>query len=144
MSKEFFGGIDIDIEVKATVIYESDKDDIINQYIIFCKVFNEQTQKHGLTKLAVTETIRICKDQNILKEYLAEREKEVVTIMMSLFDEEEILRSFIRSERYDVVKEKTLLMLRSGKIRVDEIREFFPELIDSDIKELEAEIMQRV
>ncbi len=88
LSKEFFEGADIDIEVKAKVIYESDTDDIINQYIIFCKVFNEQTKQHGMTGKAVTETIRICKDRNVLKEYLAQREKEVVTIMMSLFDEE--------------------------------------------------------
>ncbi len=35
-------GADIDIKVKVKVIYESDTDDIINQYIIFCKVFNAQ------------------------------------------------------------------------------------------------------
>ncbi len=39
LSKEFFEDADIDIEVKAKVIYESDTDDIINRYIIFCKVF---------------------------------------------------------------------------------------------------------
>ena len=33
LSKEFFEGEDIDIEVKAKVIYESDTDDIINQYV---------------------------------------------------------------------------------------------------------------
>ena len=33
LSKEFFEGADIDIEVKAKVIYESDTDDIINQYV---------------------------------------------------------------------------------------------------------------
>lgn len=70
LSKEFFGGAEIDIDIKAKVIYESDKDDIINQYIIFCKVYNEQIKLHGMTKQAVTETIRICKDRNILKEYL--------------------------------------------------------------------------
>ena len=144
LSKEFFEGADIDIEVKATVIYESDKDDIINQYIIFCKVFNEQTKQHGMTHKAVTETIRKCKDRNVLREYLAQREKEVVTIMMSLFDEEQIMKSYIKSERYDVAKEKALLMLQSGKITVDEISKFFPELIESDIKELEAEVMQLV
>ncbi len=84
LSKEFFEGVDIDIEVKAKVIYESDTDDIINQYIIFCKVFNEQTKQHGMTQKSVTETIRMCKDRNVLREYLARREKEVVTIMMSL------------------------------------------------------------
>ncbi len=142
LSKEFFEGADIDIEVKAKVIYESDTDDIINQYIIFCKVFNEQTKQYGMTRKAVTETIRICKDRNVLMEYLLGREKEVVTIMMSLFDEEQIMKSFIKSERYDVAKEKAFLMLQSGKITVNEISEFFPELIESDIKELEAEVMQ--
>lgn len=82
-SKEFFEGADIDIEVKAKVIYESDKDDIINQYIIFCKVFNEQTKQNGMTQKAVTETIRICKDKNVLKEYLNQREKEVVTMTVA-------------------------------------------------------------
>ena len=33
LSKEFFEDVDIDIEVKAKVIYESDTDDIINQYV---------------------------------------------------------------------------------------------------------------
>ena len=75
LSKEFFQGADIDIEVKAKVIYESDTDDIINQYIIFCKVFNEQTKKFGMTQKAVTETICICKDRNVLREYLLDREK---------------------------------------------------------------------
>ena len=36
LSEEFFDDADIDIEVKAKVIYESDTDDIINQYIPKC------------------------------------------------------------------------------------------------------------
>ncbi|MCM1122023.1 MAG: hypothetical protein NC416_05520, partial [Eubacterium sp.] len=40
---------------------------------------------------AITETIRICKDRNVLREYLEDREKEVVSIMMSLYDEEEVM-----------------------------------------------------
>ena len=146
LSKEFFEGADIDVEVKAKVIYESDTDDIINQYIIFCKVFNEQTKEHGMIQKAVTETIRICKNRNILREYLLEREKEVVTIMMSLFDEEQIMKSFIRSERHeaaqDKVKEKAILMLQKGKISVDEIQTFFPELSVEEIEEVKGEVMQ--
>lgn len=144
LSKEFFEGADIDIEVKAKVIYESNEDDIINQYIIFCKVFNEQTKMHGMTRKAVTETIRICKDRNVLRDYLLKKEKEVVTIMMSLFDEEQIVRSFIKSEKYDLAKEKAILMLRDGKITIDEVSLYFPELLESDIKELEEEIVQLV
>ncbi|WP_334638603.1 hypothetical protein [Sporofaciens sp. JLR.KK001] len=144
LSKEFFEGADIDIEVKAKVIYESNEDDIINQYIIFCKVFNEQTKMHGMTRKAVTETICICKDRNVLRDYLLKKEKEVVTIMMSLFDEEQIMRSFIKSEKYDLAKEKAILMLRDGKITIDEVSLYFPELLESDIKELEEEIVQLV
>lgn len=40
LTKEFFEGTDTDIEIKAKVIYESNEDNIINQYIVFCKVFN--------------------------------------------------------------------------------------------------------
>ncbi|MCI8772382.1 MAG: hypothetical protein HFI50_00395 [Lachnospiraceae bacterium] len=144
LSKEFFEGANIDIEVRAKVIYESDNDDIINQYIIFCKVFNEQTRQHGMTRTAVTETIRICKNRNVLKEYLLNREKEVVTIMMSLFDEEQIIKSFINSEKYDLAREKAALMLRDGKITIDEVSLYFPELLENDIKELEIEVMQMV
>ncbi|MCM1048624.1 MAG: hypothetical protein NC433_09370 [Clostridiales bacterium] len=142
LSKEFFDGADIDIEVRAKVIYESDTEDIINQYIIFCKVFNEQTKQHGMTREAVAETIRICKDRNVLRDYLHNREKEVVTIMMSLFDEEEILKSYVRSEKYDLAREKAALMLKDGKITINEVGIYFPELIESDIKELETELIQ--
>ena len=135
-------GADIDIEVKAKVIYESDTDDIINQYIIFCKVFNEQTRQHGMTQKAVTETIRICKDRNVLKEYLAQREKEVVTIMMSLFDEEQIMKSFIKSERHDEARETAERLIKKGKMSLDEIAECVPTLSFDELKELEAEVMQ--
>ena len=144
LSKEFFEGADIDIEVKAKVIYESDTDDIINQYIIFCKVFNEQTKQHGMTQKAVTETIRICKDRNVLREYLLDREKEVVSIMMSLFDEEQIMKSFIRSERHDEARETAERMIKMGKLSLDEIALCVPSLSLDELRELEAEVMQLV
>lgn len=145
LSKEFFEGADIDIEVKAKVIYESDTDDIINQYIIFCKVFNEQTKQHGMTQKAVTETIRICKDRNVLKEYLLDREKEVVSIMMSLFDKEEVMRSYIKSERYEAEQDKAkrtaLHLLKLGKMSLEDIAEA-TELSLDIVKELESQSMQ--
>ncbi len=144
LSKEFFEGSDIDIEVRAKAIYESGTDDIINQYIIFCKVFNEQTKQYGMTRKAVTETIRICKDRNILREYLLDREKEVITIMMSLFDEEQIMKSFIRSERHDEARETAERMLRKGKMSLEEIADYVPSLPLEELKELEAEVMQLV
>ena len=142
LSKEFFDGADIDIEVKARVIYESDRDNIINEYIVFCKVFNEQIKEHGMTKQAVTETIRICKDRNILKQYLSSKEVEVVTIMMSLFDDEQIMRTYAKDMARETTKRNAITMLKKRRISVEEIPSFFPELTSDDIEEIEKEIMQ--
>ncbi|MBQ9528419.1 MAG: hypothetical protein IJR68_12515, partial [Fretibacterium sp.] len=71
----------------AKVIYGG-QDDIISQYVTFCHVLDEQYRKFGRTASAVRETIRICKDRNVLKNYLEEREKEVISIMLTLFDQE--------------------------------------------------------
>ena len=54
---------------------------------------------HGNTKQAVTETIRICKDRNVWKEYLESKEVVVIDRIMTLFDDE------YRSEERRVGKE---------------------------------------
>ena len=142
LSEEFFNGMDTDIEVRAKVIYESDSKDIINQYIIFCKVFNEQRKLHGLTEFMIKETIRICKDRDILREYLISREKEVVTIMTSLFDDEHIMEIYAKDMARETAREAAALMLKKGRASVDELAEFFPNLSQEDIKELEEEVFQ--
>lgn len=58
----------------------------------FTKVVDEQRKLYGRSKKAVQETIRICKDKNVLREYLEGKESEVVDIMMQLYDQEEIMR----------------------------------------------------
>ena len=142
LSQEFFDGADIDIEIKAKVIYESDKDNIINEYIVFCKVFNKQIKEHGMTKQAVTETIRICKDRNILKQYLSSKEVEVVTIMMSLFDDEQIMRTYAKDIKKETLMENAKHMLKMGKLTVEEIPVCYPDLTMDDAKEIEEELMQ--
>ena len=92
LSEEFFGGEKVAIEVTVKMIYDGKKGDIINQYVTFTKILDEQTKLYGRTKKAIQETIRICKDDNVLKEYLESRESEVVDIMMQLYDREEIMR----------------------------------------------------
>ncbi len=142
LSQEFFDGADIDIEIKAKVIYESDKDNIINEYIVFCKVFNEQIKEHGMTKQAVTETIRICKDRNILKQYLSSKEVEVVTIMMSLFDDEQIMKTYTKDIKRETLMQNAKHMLKMGKLTVEEIPVCYPDLTMDDAKEIEEELMQ--
>lgn len=50
------------------------------------------------------ETIRICKNQNVLADFFSEREKEVVDIMMTLFNEEYILKTYVESEKLEAEK----------------------------------------
>jgi hypothetical protein len=138
LSEEFFGGEDTAIEVTAKVIYESDSDDIINQYIIFCKIFDDQRKKHGLTQAAIEETIRICKDRNILRSYLESKEKEVVTIMMSLFDEEQIMKTYVKDMQKEAAKETAKRMFRKG-MSLEDIADCSPLLSIDELKEIESE-----
>jgi len=94
LTEEFLGGEESSVEVKVKVIFDGQKGDIINQFVEFTRIYNEQVKIHGRTRKAVIETIRICTDRNILKDYLTKREKEVVNIMMSLFDVEYNLKVY--------------------------------------------------
>ncbi|MBD5472837.1 MAG: hypothetical protein HDR20_08055 [Lachnospiraceae bacterium] len=105
LSQEFFGGQDCCIDVKVKMIYDGKEGDIINQYVLFTQICNEQIKLHGRKKEAITEAIRICKDRNVLTGYLSKKESEVVDIMMVLYDEEEIMRSYVESERYEAGQE---------------------------------------
>ena len=104
LSQEFFDGKECGIDVRVKMIYDGKKGDIINQYVLFTKICNEQMKEHGRTRKAVMEAIRICKDRDVLREYLSNRESEVVSIMMVLYDEEEIMRSYVESEVYEATQ----------------------------------------
>ena len=97
------------VNVKAKIIYDSKQGDIINQYIVFCRVFDEQIKLHGRTKKAVDETIRICKDRDVLKDYLAK--EEVTDIMFGYFDYEKELEFLRQEERAEGRAEGALGML---------------------------------
>ena len=70
LTDEFFDGNESAVEVKVKMIYDGREGDIIHQYVAFTRIYNEQVKLHGRTREAVMEIIRICKDEDILKEYL--------------------------------------------------------------------------
>ena len=93
LSEEFFGK-DSPLELRVKVITKPGTGNIVEEYIRFCHVFNEQVRHHGYTRHAIEETIRACRSENVLADYLQEREKEVETIMMTLFSQEEATRRY--------------------------------------------------
>ena len=102
LSEEFFHGKECSIEIKAKMLYGGKGKDIISQYVEFSKVYTEQVKKYGYTREAVLETIRICKDKDVLAEYLRSKESEAISIMMALFDEEYIQMAYHKRLRREV------------------------------------------
>ena len=125
LAEEFFGGEKVCIDVKVKMIYDGENGDIIKQYVDFTKVCNEQVKIYGRTRKAVREAIRICRDRNVLREYLESREQEVLDMMMELYDQEEVLKSYVESERYeaenDAKMETAKRLLKMGKLSIEEV-----------------------
>ena len=146
LSKEFFAGEKISIDAEVKVLYQENEKDIIGQYIIFSKVYNEQRRMYGATKKAILETIRICKDRNVLKEYLENKEQEVVDMMMTLFDDEQILKAYTKDIKNDTARETerntAIKLIEMGKMSLEEIAKCVPSLSMEELKELEAEVLQ--
>ena len=52
------------------------------------------------------------------------------------------MRTYAKDIKRETLIEKAILMLKKGKINIDEVSEYFPELLESDIKEIKSEVMQ--
>lgn len=87
------GGCDVNATVHI-IHFDESRTDIINQYIMFCRVFNDQLKKYGYSPKTIRETLRICRDKGILAEYIKKLEGEIMDIMTYMFDEENNKRLF--------------------------------------------------
>ena len=92
LRKHVFRNPDASLDLRATVIYAADKEKIVGQYVIFCHILDEMFRRYGRTMFALEETIRICKDEDILREYLEQREKEEIFGMVEAMFSEEFRR----------------------------------------------------
>ncbi|MCD7814297.1 MAG: hypothetical protein LUH20_09695 [Lachnospiraceae bacterium] len=157
LTEEFFENKKSAIEVKVKILYgtvnpdKTEGEDIVGQYVLFTKVYNEQIRQHRRTAKAVAETIRICKDRDILKEYLATREKEVITMIMSLYDQDRIMKIHVESEKRIAAekaareeKEASIRrMLRDGTIPAEKIASYMGVSVE-EVREVEAGMLQEV
>ena len=113
LCRDFFGNPNLRMDLQARVI-TAETQDIIGQYIIFCHVLDHQRRLHGYTREAVQEAIRICKDRGVLVRYLNEREKEVVNIMIMLFDQEYAVQQYVKSQVKEEVEAALAEVLTEG------------------------------
>lgn len=84
----------------------------------------------------------------MLKEYLESREQEVINIMMTLFDDDQILKAYTKdiedNATYREARQTAERMIRKGKMTIEEIADYVPVLSLEELKKLEAEIMELV
>ena len=89
-----FSSIDLSVKI---IYYEGEKD-ILSQYILFTQIYDKQRKIYDDARLAIKETIHICRDEDILSSYIEKYEREAVDTMLTLYDPEEELHEYIRCE----------------------------------------------
>ena len=139
----FNGNCPVDLQVK--IIKKSGTNSIIGQYISFCKVYNDQFKIYGNSIEAAKETIKYCIEHGILKDYLIEHSKEVITMMAEIFDVETQCAAYDKASRAEAIKEtenKYLLSLlnhvNSGKLKLSDAASIANMTVDEFKKASEA------
>lgn len=112
----------------------------INQYVTFTRLLGAQVKLYGRNEKAVKEAIHICKDENVFREYLEKRESEIVNIMMQLYDQEEIMRVHIQSERKDSGIMNVVQVLKSLGFSFSEIVNKIAEQFHLSLEKAEKEV----
>lgn len=79
------------VEVKVRVLRGNGTGDIVDQYVRFCKISDEERKKYGRSRKAIEKILHRCIEENVLSPFLVTRQKEVAEIMVTLFDQEKVM-----------------------------------------------------
>ena len=71
------------------------KNDVVCHYVEFARICDEQIELYGRTEKAIQDIFRICRERDILTDYLNSRKKKIVKIMTKLFSAQEIQDAFL-------------------------------------------------
>ena len=108
LKQSFFDDEDCCVEVEAKVIYDSKQGDILNQFVTFTRVFDKQRKLYPDDKrMAVQETIRICREQDVLRDYL--EGEEAAAVMFTFADQEKEFNRALRTERAEGEKKGEII-----------------------------------
>lgn len=106
------------VELSVKVLRDDGKGSIVDQYIAFSKIVDEQVKLHGRTDTALYEALRICRERKILKMFLDSREKEVLDIMTMLFDQQKVWEIELYNRREEGREEGRLEGREEGQAAV--------------------------
>ena len=102
LNREFFEGRACQPELLAKVIYVKNGSGILEEYIRFSQIFDDQMSKckgEDEKPSAMQEVFRICVKESILKDYLEAHRGEVEKIMMTMVSPEYIEKAEQKSAR---------------------------------------------
>ena len=116
-----------DIDMKVRVLCTGNKKSILGQYILFTQIYSKQKKECKDIETAVKNTIEICMNDEILKEYLDYRKMEVQEMITAFMTQEEAFESFLKDE----VKRGRKEGREEGKI--DTLINFFKNGIGLDV-----------
>ena len=97
----YYAGDTSAIDVHVRVLQVGKDKNIVTEYCQFTDIYAEQFIKHKRTLKTIKETIRICIERDILKDYLQQHEKEVITMLECLFDQETVFNNFLNTKIYE-------------------------------------------
>lgn len=120
LAEEYFGGDDSFINIKVRILQAADNNSIVTQYIRFTQILAEQERIHKRVPEAIRQTIKVCKDKDILKKFFEEHEQEVIDIMATLYKDEELNKAYERDRDIQII----IGAYRDAKLTDDQIMEY--------------------
>ncbi|RRD95066.1 hypothetical protein EII17_04655 [Clostridiales bacterium COT073_COT-073] len=100
---------EIPLELLVHIITKADVEhSILAEYMSFCQIYDKYSQSADTREkrlYALKQTIVYCIEQNILKEFLMQKEREVQEIMMQVFTQEQAME-MVLTEEYNKGREE--------------------------------------
>ena len=124
-----------DIDMKVRVLCTGNKSSILGQYILFTQIYSRQKKECKDIETAVKNTIEICMNDEILKEYLDYRKMEVQEMITAFMTQEEAFESFLKDEVRAGEKRGEKIGEKRGeeKGKIDTLINFFKNGVGLDI-----------
>ena len=110
--EDYFNG-DAPVDLKIKILSKEGTSTIAGQYIGFCKVYNQQKARHNDSIKCAEETVKICIKKGYLVQYLTTHQKEVISMMRELFDEQAMRESYDKARARELKTEKAIEIARN-------------------------------
>ena len=100
--REKYGWLDLEVRV----LRRTGSRDLLDQYVRYCEINDEEREKTGRTIETVRRIIQRCVEEGVLVDFLLSRRMEVESAMKHMFDEETARKFYEKEIREESRKEE--------------------------------------